>query len=294
MIRSQFLCCFVLLLSASLSGQAAPTAQPSTPRLENPDYRPTLTDPGSGNVTGMTQVEIDAAKTMMARMDSWSSRLNQPAGISIELRELRRVTQEDKTVITYALFGSNVPKDKTYMLGRWPLGDGEKLVLKGLTFNDQGRAVCPGTPGNCGDPKKPNQPIELPVTAGRMEAIRFAILSEDKSVRAYANAIPYPNAVSDKNCRIEAVLGVPNRELVMVQGSGFTPSEPLKLTQNDPPREQEIRADADGTIAVGILHPADGNNSGNVTVKVSGASCAPELTYDWGPAAYQKVKAGLQ
>jgi hypothetical protein len=97
---------------------------------------------------------------------AWGAPMSTP-GSTLELRETRRERIDDRTVVTYRIYGHGLPSDQVYTLVRWPLNGLPEAVLSGVTLTQDGLAVCSGAgPQFCGDSATPNDPIDLKTFGG--------------------------------------------------------------------------------------------------------------------------------
>lgn len=161
-------------------------------------------------------------------------------------------------------------------------------------------------PPSCTETMQPQQPVELAVTAAPGEAIRAAVMSEDRKHGAANNAIPFPIANTDKGCKLQVILGMKDAALVLIEGTGFPPNTPLKLdaVTGANTRELHPKAAADGRIVVSLLTGAKGQTSGQTTVRFAGVNhtpslqtsstppapdpdCAPAVSFPWGEGSYK-------
>jgi hypothetical protein len=131
--------------------------------------------------------------------DDWTKRANSPAGSVVSLKESGRNEVNGRTVVSYRLFASGLPKGQHFTLWTWNLGSDPQAVADAF-INTEGVVV-----NRLGDPtrKVPEDPIDLRVFAGRGEQKRFAITSDDWALQAFANVVPFPlkKANVDAGCR---------------------------------------------------------------------------------------------
>jgi len=93
------------------------------------------------------------------------------ADASIELGEPSR----SGPIIKYRLYEKGLPRDGQYTLIEWPVTQKRPTEnLHGVTLDPSGPDVCAGTPGTCGSPDKPGDPIDLELSPAKGEPFRFA------------------------------------------------------------------------------------------------------------------------
>ncbi len=90
-----------------------------------------------------------------------------PSGTSIEAKEVSRRGQSGKDLIVqYHIFVKGLPPDALLQYMDWPINaDKPSRMLEGISVGKDGILMCAGkTPEQCGDSKKPDDPIEFIAT----------------------------------------------------------------------------------------------------------------------------------
>jgi hypothetical protein len=208
--------------------------------------------------------------------------MNSP-GVELSLKETNRSRSGDRTLVTYSLYAVGLSPDTAYTLIQVQLDGTMAKVMEGVTLNSKGEAICAGREGTCkGD--GPNDPIDLVVYAGKGEPKRFGLVSDDEHVKGFVAVVPFPNAKSDKGCRLESILGSPNGELTFIQGDGFEPNAELTVDGESYSEKHHDKgaAQADGSYFSALLPYVTGKKSGKTTIEVKSKSCDPKLTFEWG------------
>jgi hypothetical protein len=159
---------------------------------------------------------------------------------------------------------------------------------------------------SCSATTRTHQPIEIETTAAPGEAIRVALLTEDRKRVAAASVIPFPLAGTDKGCRLQVILGMKEGGLVLIDGAGFPPNAQLQFeaVTGDATRPLQPKTTADGRILFPLLAGAKGQASGETTVRFAGVNrpptldppkqaaeanpgCAPSVSFHWGNGSYK-------
>ena len=78
-------------------------------------------------------------------------------------------------------------------------------------------------------PPHKEDPIDVRAFAGRGEKKRFAITSDDWTLQAFAEAVPFPIEQTVNRCSLSVEMSAPNYAGVVVRGSGFQPNESLTV-----------------------------------------------------------------
>ena len=225
---------------------------------------------------------LDSVQKLVAMQSAWGPKANS-TGAVLTLVEGSRTTAEGHGVVRYRMVTSSLSKDKTYSLLMWQLGGQPQAVMSGITIDASGIAIYAGKPGTCrGD--KPDDPIDLAMQAGLGEVKRVALITDDKSIHAFANVVPFPNRATDNGCTVEATLVTPKAEAVMLSATGFKPETALDIEMNP---EGEIqrpagKTDANGAYEWVVLPFKKGLTKGRSRVSVHSGNCKPSVSFAWG------------
>lgn len=296
-------------------GQQPPLQLQSLP----PDSR-TLT-PAEQEQARQQQV-LDVAVRLASLQANWGAATSTP-GLSMSLVEVGRTkTADGATQISYHVTASGFTPGDTLSLVRWPLDSEAHGVVSGLTLTPDGTAICPApSPAPSGDAPappsaasapscttimKPNDPVVIQTIVGLGEPIRVALTDDNRRRGAATTTIPFPIANEDHGCRLQIILGLRDASMVLVEGTGFPPKTPLKITSiiGDNVRTLKPVTNPDGHFIVVDLAGAKGQDSGTATVRFAGIThmpsledsktppppdptCAPSITFPWGKGAYK-------
>ena len=209
--------------------------------------------------------------------------MNSP-GVELLLKEISRSRAADRTLVKYELYAPGFPKNPTYNLVQVQVNGKVLNFLNGVTLDSNGRAICAGQKDTCHG-RSPNSPIDLFFFAGRAEPKRLSLVSNDEAhLKGFVSVIPFPNATTDRECRLESIIGTPKGEVTYIQGSGFEPNEELIMDSESYGEKYHgvVKAEADGSYFTAILPNILGKTSGSTVVEVKGKKCHPKLTFSWG------------
>jgi hypothetical protein len=168
-------------------------------------------------------------------------------------------------------------------------------------------------PPSCTDTMKPNQPVEIQATAAAGEPVRVALIGEDRSNGAATQAIPFPIANTDKSCSLQVLLGMKDADMVVVMGTGLPPNAAVQFetVTGAQTRILKGKTTAAGKMALLVLPAVAGQTTGTTTVRYDGLaaaapaataksgssatppptpaepSCAPAVSFPWGPGSYK-------
>ena len=143
---------------------------------------------------------------------------------------------------------------------------GEKLtvMLQGISVGKDGVLMCAGRlPEQCGDAKKPDDPIGFGMQPAKGEPYRMIFSAGE--TRVGLMIVPDPVEAKSEGCTLSAVRLNPNFQLAFVSGEGYPPDSDVHyrfVTQST--REAVVHADASAGVIL------DGN------------ACRREWEEEWG------------
>jgi hypothetical protein len=227
-----------------------------------------------------------AANALASALVDWSA-LHSP-GAAVSLKETSREKAGSITGVKYRFVATGFPKDQVYNILNTSFDLQPRVNLDGVTLDDSGQAVCAGRDDTCGDPKKPNDPIDLIMVAAKGEPMRISLVSEDGRINASTYVVPFPIVGSDRGCSVEAILLMRNAEAVLVRGSGFVPNSNIRYFGDSEGEKQEAesKAAADGTYHSVQLPYVKGKSNGTMRIILSSETCSPSVSYRWGKNSY--------
>jgi hypothetical protein len=208
-----------------------------------------------------------------------------PPGMSIEAKEVSRKGKSGKDlVVQYHIFVKGVPPNTLFQALNWPPNtEKPSVILEGISVGKDGVLMCAGrSPEQCGDPKKPDDPIEFTVLPMTGEPSRFAFVSSD--IRIGTVIVADPIEAKDKGCTITLVRLTKPFDLAFMSGSGYSPNTDVHYTvSSEMTSNRVIRADSTGTIRVGLIPYPGKKKQGTATVRINEAACSPQASWEWGP-----------
>lgn len=207
-------------------------------------------------------------------------------GVELAAVEGPRQHTANATVLVYNLVGKGFPPDLKYSLWGWIPGQKPKKAIEGVSFDKRGVVVCSGKPGSCAT-QGVDDPINIKTTAVLGEPKRFAVVSDDGRIAAFAEAVPFPIQASDKGCKLSVIRQSPLAEMVLVQASGFVPYEMLNVSGHvgglDSIHSPTVSPEGTWQALIGTREP--GTESGTATIKVTGQQCMVSISFSWGEGA---------
>jgi len=212
--------------------------------------------------------------------DDWTRGANSP-GSALSLKETGRNRMQGRTVVSYRLFASGLPKGQHFTLWTWNLGSKPEAVADAF-INQDGLIV-----NRLGDATQKEDPIDLRTFAGRGEPKRFALTSDDWNLQAFAEAVPFPIEQTSNGCKLSVETSAPDYAAVVLHGSGFQPNEALTIDLASGPGKQRATATSEGTYTAAIFPTIKGQESGKASATVTSSKCSVGVQFPWGEGSYK-------
>jgi len=222
--------------------------------------------------------------------DQWGEKFNS-AGAKLTYKEIRRTTIQGKTVITYSLFASGLPKDQHYVLCALNVGSDPQAVADAY-LNADGRVV-----NVLADPDHHvlEDPINAKVFGGKGEPFQFALLADDGHLRVFAQIVPFPIEQTSGECHLSLIETAPYYSGVLIRITGFKSEEALSIEQQSESEggQSKGKADSQGSYSAALFPVVKGKRSGKARFVVNGQSCKIGIDFPWGEGSYRYQYRGL-
>ena len=232
---------------------------------------------------GLVALSPCSGQTVPSR-DQWGEKYNSP-GATLTYKEIGRARIEGRTVITYNLFASGLPKNEHYVLCSLNVG-GEPQAVTDAYLNDERKVV-----NVLADPAHhvAEDPINVKAFGGKGEPIQFALTSDDDRLRAFAQVIPFPLEVLSGPCHLAAIETGPYYYGMFIGLTGFQPNEDLAIEQQsgDEGGHTNAKANEQGGYNAALLPFVKGQRSGKARFYVTAKSCKIGIQFPWGVGSYQ-------
>lgn len=235
----------------------------------------------------------DSAKQATAR-DSirceWDPGCSSP-GVHLTLKEVKRGSERRRSRIDYELVASGLPSTKLFTIWGNLIGGGPTALFAGVSGDSSGGWTCTDSTAHTADARPPGThwclygfKLTFPAWGfAPSEPYRFALISTDETIRAYATAYPWPVEATSGTCHL--LVGLVRRNEFAIHGEGFQPGEEVHTMSLSGQQviEGTARADSAGRLPVALVLPAVvGKAGGKATYSVTAARCRLRLEYAWG------------
>jgi hypothetical protein len=288
---------------------APPAAQaPVAPlKLENlpPDPHTPTQEERAAEAAAQIRMQVSRLAQSQA---NWGPKASSP-GMALTMKEVGRAKTPSGTQITYRLTGTGFPPGTRLTLVRWALNRNDLTpLMNGIVIDTSGNAVCgesspapstktdaPATPPakaaavECSKTMAANAPVEITTTAAKGEAVRVALVADDKKGGAATSAVPFPLESEDRGCKLQVLLGSKDAELVLIEGDGVKASDNFTLGAETFGQKTTLGAkpDAQGHLVAAMTPYVQGHDSGDTVIFYQSDACTPTLSFHWGKGSYK-------
>jgi hypothetical protein len=208
----------------------------------------------------------------------------------LRFEKVETVKTADGNQPRYRIFAEGLPENKVYGLSTLEVG---KLIVNSaqdIYVNEQGLVMTRRPqPEEEAAPRLPG--AELYVTPKTVAGLptRYAVGSRDGNVIAFGTIDPVPVVNLDRLCRLEARIGAPDAEAVLVVADGFTPQMKLTIileSQGDVVKIESTTDHSGHTVVAGFPF-IQGFAKGVLKASAQGENCLPSVQIPWDstPAA---------
>jgi len=229
-------------------------------------------------------IHVRSAPAQMPKREEWGEKFNS-AGAKLTYTEINRTKMQGRTVITYNLFATGLPKGQHYVLCVLNVGSEPRGVTDAY-LNGDGKVV-----NVLADPARgiAEDPINAKAFGGKGEPIQFAIISDDGQQRAFAEIIPFPVEETVGPCHLSLIETGPYYSGVLIRVTGLQPKENLdvEVRSENEGGKSKAEAEEDGTYNAGLFPAVKGKKSGKAQYGITAKSCQIGVQFLWGEGSYQ-------
>jgi hypothetical protein len=237
-----------------------------------------------------------AAITVMQQqigLDDAAVNERNPNGLRIQFQKISEVQQADGHLVKYRMLVPGAPEKQSYVLEVWRIGTEVQNTPQQVYVNAKGLMMWhePRPNQEDKDSLDSKEEIEVELKSARGEPIRYILASPDGKLFIPGTVVPYPAESKNGNCRIEARLGFPEGEgiLVYLDGLASGAAVPLQTASGSETHSQHAIADTHGH-AVAIVAPfIPGNNAGVVKISMTIKACSVSVDIPWGDGSYRPM-----
>lgn len=207
------------------------------------------------------------------------------AGMHAELILLKKSVEKGQTIVEYKIKVTGAHPMQKYELISWPITYASPVtVMDGLMIDTKGAVGCPAHSNDTCSRNFDGVELVMKYAPAPGEIYRNALVSKDKKSRIFFSIVPDPIVSKNAACSLEVIRLQPAFELVLVNGRGFQPSEPITFHSKSYNEVHSAQAQADqkGQFWAPFTPFTEGKTSGTAEVSARGSKCAPSVTFNWG------------
>jgi hypothetical protein len=240
------------------------------------------------------QTAQDQALALMQQqigLDNAAQNEKNPHGLHIQFSKIEEANLPDGHSIRYRLLIPGAPEKQSYILAVWRIGVPVKYTPQQVYTNAKGLVMwhlpLPDQEGK--DSLESADEIEVDLKAARGEPIRYMLASPDGKLFFPGTIVPFPIENKDGNCRLEARLGFPEGEALLVYVDGLAPGAavPLQSVSQGETHTPNVIADERGHAVAIVAPTVASTNIGVVKISMAIRACSVSVEVPWGKGSYR-------
>jgi hypothetical protein len=214
-----------------------------------------------------------------------------PAGLRIQLVKIDDAPTAQGTQVRYRVRIPGAPEGLKYQLVMMSIHGGTQVVRDAAYVNARGLLMeaKPKPSQENSEELNEEDEVEVAFISARGEPVRFSLISADRKHMFPGTIVPHTIESADGDCRIEARLGLPHAEGVLVYADGLPPNTAVPY-QSDSETEShpgKFTVDDKGHARAILLPAVKGLNAGVLKVTISTNDCNVSVEIPWGKGSYQ-------
>jgi hypothetical protein len=243
----------------------------------------------------LKQTSSDEVQNLLQRQISWDeNRLNgkSPAGSQFQFFKTDETTSSGKRLTRYRAYVSGAPENKKYTLTVWKIGSNPHLLPGDVFVNAKGLLMIrKPRPEQEDSDFVGDDELNLTVEAARGEPVRYALTSTDKQILIVGTVVPFPLEDTDKGCRLEVRLALPDAKAVLIYAEGLPANAeiPFQLVSEGEPETGKLSVNAQGHAATVDFPFVGGKDKGSLRVSLAPKECSAAVEIPWGKGSYHPL-----
>ena len=218
-----------------------------------------------------------------------------PSGSNFHFSKIDEIPQDQGHLLRYRILIPNMtgPPSQVYRLSIWRIGSEIKVLRKQVYLNARGLLMkhLPLPDQQESESLGAEDEVEVEFVAAHGEPVRFTLVSSDERIEIPGTIVPYPIEGKDANCGIQARLGFPEGERILVFGAGFRGNTPVPVYVVSEGKSHAVQVTANelgGFVTIVDPH-VEGSDSGVVKISVDPRECPVAVEIPWGSGTYQPI-----
>jgi hypothetical protein len=216
-----------------------------------------------------------------------------PKGLRIQFQKIGDFQPPEGHSVRYRLLIPGAPELQSYVLEVWRIGTEVQITPQQVYTNARGLVMwhAPRPAQENKDSLDSKEEIEVDLRASRGEPIRYILVSPDGKLLFPGTVVPFPVESTDNTCHMEARLGFPDAEGVLVYIDGLAPGAavPLQTVSGSATQSPHLVADDKGHAVAVVAPMVAGNNAGVAKISMTIKSCSVSVEVPWGDGSYRPL-----
>jgi hypothetical protein len=216
---------------------------------------------------------------------------NASPGVRLGLRQVPLSTPA--LAVRYQLHGTGFATGTVFSLWAQEFGRPFRMVASDLRIDSLGNVGSRDMVGGAAQDRI--KPLELePGYSPPGAAWMVALVSVDRTIRAFAAVIPYPIVARDGPCKLQLELVSYRGDRFVATGSGFSPGEEVAIESASGSRTNRKRQRIlkDGRLVPDVVSHVQLDSERTARYTVAGNSCRVTIDYRWGEEALEARSSG--
>jgi hypothetical protein len=207
--------------------------------------------------------------------------------IQLELIKLPQATVP--VTIRYQLRAAGVPRGVIFNVFTKDFAHSFHEVASGFQVDKSGNIVSSDM-SETGQPQRLDGIMLEPGPYPFGAAWEVALVSSDRTFRAFAKVIPYPMTARDGPCTISLELVSHRGDRFRVSGAGFAPGDDIITESRYAGRviPKQLRISPEGLLPPDVVSHGAGGTDRSARYAVKGPSCDVAIEYEWGEPALSR------
>jgi len=192
--------------------------------------------------------------------------------------------------VRYRAFVSGLQEGEKYSLGIWRIGSELQMVADEVYVNAKGLLMVhkPTAEQENRTTVSRKDEMDLSLQAARGEPVRFVLGTADGKLVIPGTVVPFPIESDTGSCRLEARLGLPDAQAVLIYADGLPPNSAVPLMSDSAGESMptSLQVNAKGHASTVDLPFVDGAVEGMLKVAVNTPRCNVSVQIPWGAGSY--------
>jgi hypothetical protein len=251
---------------------------------------------GSGQTASSPKLP-EAAVKMLNKQVGWDTaeaNPKNPSGLRfrfVKIDEDRFALPEAKGhSVRYRMFVSGLAEGPKYTLGIWKIGSELAMLSDEVYVNSKGLLMVhkPRPEQENSNAVGRKDEMDLSLQAAKGEPVRFVLGSADGKLVVPGTVVPFPIESDTGRCRLEARLGLPDAQAVLIYADGLPPNSavPLNSDSEGEAMPTSLQVNGKGHASTVDLPFIDGVVQGVLKVAIRIPSCNLSVEIQWGTGTY--------